>query len=310
MLAIFLKTLPFFALIGLGWCAGRMRAFPAEATSWLTRFVFLFALSALLFRFAAKLSLGQLFDPRFVLAYLVGSCVVWAVAMAVARLRREPLAEAAMEAHTAITGNTGFLGVPMLVVILGPAAAGPVLMMLTLDLLVFTTVITLFVTLARQGAISLRLLRALGLGILRNPMIMSMVAGLLWSALHLPMPQPLDEFLTLLGGAATPGALFAIGASLALRRSTERMGPAAWLSFAKLVLHPLSVGFFALVVFRVEPFAAGVMICAASLPVAGNVYMLAHHFQMAENRVSTSILISTALSILTLPVVIAWAAGH
>jgi len=122
------------------------------------------------------------------------------------------------------------------------------------------------------------------------------------------MPRPADEFLSLLGAAATPGALFAIGASLAGRRA-ERLAPALWISLAKLVLHPLAVGTAALAIFDVQPFAAGVMIAAASLPVAGNVYILAQHFGVAAHRVSTAILVSTAASILTLPFVIHWVGG-
>ena len=83
MLAIFLKTLPFFLLIGTGWLAGRLRAFPPEATAWLTRFVFYFALSAMLFRFSATLDLAALFDLRFAAAYVAGSVVVWALVFAV-----------------------------------------------------------------------------------------------------------------------------------------------------------------------------------------------------------------------------------
>jgi len=309
MLAIFLKTLPFFALIGLGWVAGRTRFFPEEATAWLTKFVFYFALSAMLFRFAANLSLAEIFDTGFVLAYLCGSALVWIVAMAVARIRGEGLAPAAMEAHTAMTGNTGFLGVPMLVVLLGVQAAGPVLMVLTIDMIVFSSLVTMLITGARQGRVSVALLGALAAGLLRNPMIMSMLAGLAWSGLHLPMPAPLDEFTQILGAAATPGALFAIGASLAARRAAERVAPAVWLSFAKLVLHPAAVAVAALWVFRVEPYAAGVMIAAAALPVAGNVYILAHHYGVAQARVSAAILISTAASILTVPAVIAWVTG-
>ncbi len=303
MLPIFIKTLPFFALIGLGWIAGRTRFFPAEATAWLTKFVFYFALSAMLFRFAAGLDLASLFDPRFVLAYLAGSVAVWLLAMGVALARRQPLAEAAMEAHTAMTGNTGFLGVPMLVVLLGPKAAGPVLMVLTIDMVVFSALITALITGARHGRMTLG---ALVTGVVRNPMIVSMAAGLTWGATGVPMPAPLAEFVTLLGAAATPGALFAIGASLAVRSATERVGPAAWLSFAKLILHPLAVGVAALLMFNVDPFAAGVMIAAAALPVAGNVYMLAAHFQVALHRVSAAILISTAASIVTVPMIIAW----
>ena len=139
MLEIFLKTLPFFLLIGTGWLAGWTRFFPQEATGWLTKFVFYFALSAMLFRFAASVDVQRLFDPAFVMAYLGGSLAVWALAMTVARWRGLPLAEAAMEAHTAMIGNTGFLGVPMLVVLLGEGAIGPVLMVLTIDLVVFST---------------------------------------------------------------------------------------------------------------------------------------------------------------------------
>jgi predicted permease len=306
MLAIFLKTLPFFGLIGLGWAAGRVRFFPPEATAALTRFVFYFALSAMLFRFAATLPIEQLFDPAFVAAYLAGSAVVWALCFAVARLRGLPLADAAMEAHTGMTGNTGFLGVPMLVVLLGERAAGPVLMVLTADMIVFSPLITMLITASRHGRVALG---PLLLGLLRNPMIVSMAAGLAWAGLHLPMPAPLAEFLALIGAAATPGALFAIGASLAAT-SAQRVAPAVWLSFAKLVLHPLAVAAAALWLFPVEPFAAGVMIAAAALPVAGNVYILAAYFGVGMQRVSTAILISTAVSILTIPGVIAWVSHH
>lgn len=305
MSEIFLKTLPFFALIGLGWLAGRTRFFPAEATAWLTKFVFYFALSAMLFRFAATLDVADLFSLPFVLAYLSASVAVWAVALIMARARGLPLPEAAMEAHCAMTGNTGFLGVPMLIVLLGERAAGPVLMILTLDMVVFSTLITLLITGARQGRLRLAILRPLALGLVRNPMIVSMLAGLAWSGLRLPMPAPAGEFLAILGAAATPGALFAIGASLA-GRAPERIGPALWLSFAKLVLHPLAVGIAAFVLFPVEPFAAGVMVAAAALPVAGNVYILAQYFNVAVHRVSTAILLTTGASILTIPAVIHW----
>ena len=305
MTEVFLRTLPFFALIGLGWAAGRLRFFPEAATEWLTRFVFYFALSAMLFRFAATLPLAELFDLRFALAYLSGSGAVYALAAAVARLRCRPLAEAAVEAQCAVIGNTGFLGVPMLVMLLGPGAAAPVLMVLSIDLIVFSSLITLLITASRRGRLSPALLGPLVLGLLKNPMVVSMGAGLLWSAGGRPLPGPVDEFMAILGDAATPGALFAIGASLAAR-SAERLSVALWLSFAKLVLHPAAVAAAALLVFAVEPFAAGVMIAAAALPVAGNVYMLARHYGVAPQRVSASILISTVASLVTVTAVIAW----
>lgn len=308
MLPILIKTLPFFALIGLGWLAGRRGLFPAEGVAWLTRFVFYFALSAMLFRFAASLSLGEIFDLRFVLAYLSASLLLYGLVLAVSLLRKRPLAEAAIEAQCAQSGNTGFLGVPMLVMLLGPAATGPVLMVLTIDMVVFSSLITLIVTWARGGGLSAGTARDLALGWLHNPMVVSIVLGLLWSGAGLPLPGPVDDFLALLGSAATPGALFAIGASLAGRGLT-RISDAAWLSFAKLVLHPALVAVAAFWIFRVQPQAAGVMVAAASLPVAGNVYILAQHYAVAPQRVSTAILLSTAASIVTVTAVIAWITG-
>jgi predicted permease len=151
---------------------------------------------------------------------------------------------------------------------------------------------------------SLGILRTVGLGLLKNPMIVSIALGLLVSGFGLPIPKLANEFLSILGAAATPGALFAIGASLS-NKSAERVAVAGWLSFAKLVLHPAAVAFAALVMFPVEPYATGVMIAAAALPVAGNVYILAQHYGVAPSRVSASILISTAASVITISAVIA-----
>lgn len=301
MLTVFLKTLPFFGLIGLGYLAVRLRMFTEEGAVWLTKFVFFFALSAMLFRFAAGIDLTALFDPRFVLAYLIGSSLVWLIGLLAGRARGLPLPEAAMEAQCCMIGNTGFLGVPMLVALMGERAVGPVLMVLTIDMLVFSTLITLIIHASRSGGIRLGTLSPILRGIATNPMILSMVAGLAWAQLHLPIPGPVDDFLSLLGSAATPGALFAIGASLAGRK-IQRLAASGWLSFAKLALHPLAVGAMAWLL-SVDPGAAGVMIAAAALPVAGNVYILAQYFGVAQQRVSTAILISTAISIVTFPLI-------
>ena len=304
MSAILQQTLPFFVLIALGYGAGRAGAFPPPATAALTRFVFFFALPALLFRFASGLALGELWSPTFVAAYLCGSVLVWALALLAAVLRRVPPAIAAMEAQCAVVGNVGFLGIPMLALLLGEAAVGPVVLVLTIDLFVFGSLIVIAVTAARGGRVSPALLGRVSMGLLRNPMIVSIALGLLWSASGLPMPGPASEVLTILGAAATPGALFAIGASLAAL-SAERFAVPAWLSVCKLALHPAAVAVFALGVFDVEPYAATVMIAASALPVAGNVYILAEHYGVAPGRVSAAILISTVASLGTLTGVIA-----
>ena len=292
-------------LIALGYGSGRTGFFSPEATAYLTKFVFYFALSAMLFRFSANLSLEAILDWQFVLAYLSASTVIYVFATVVALRRRVPLTEAAVEAQCAVIGNVGFLGIPMLVLLLGEGAVGPVMMVLAVDLIVFGSLIVILITGSRDGRMSPKILWTVAVGLLKNPMIVSITLGLIVSSLNVAIPLPVNEFLTLLGAAATPGALFAIGASLA-SKSAERLAVAGWLSFCKLVLHPAAVAVAALFFFDIDPYAAGVMIAAASLPVAGNVYILAQHYGVAPTRVSASILISTAASIVSVSLVIAW----
>ncbi|MDJ0859285.1 MAG: AEC family transporter [Dinoroseobacter sp.] len=308
MIAIFLQTLPFFAIISLGYGAGRTGFFTPEATAYLTKFVFYFALSAMLFRFAANLSLAEILDWQFIWAYLAATGVVYVLATVVALIRRIGVEQAAVEAQCAVIGNVGFLGIPMLVLLLGEAAIGPVMLVLAVDLIVFGSLIVILITGSRDGRVSFGVLQSVGLGLLKNPMIVSISLGLIWSAFSIPIPTPMNSFLDILGSAATPGALFAIGASLA-GKSAERVQIAAWLSFSKLVVHPVAVALAALVIFPVSnTYAAGVMIAAAALPTAGNVYILAQHYGVAPARVSATILISTAASIVTVSAVIAWVA--
>jgi predicted permease len=305
MWAIFLETLPFFIVIGLGYGAGRTGFFTDEATAYLTKFVFYFALSAMLFRFSATQPFAEILEWTFVKAYLAASLVIYIAAFIFALMRRVGAAEAAFEAHCAIIGNSGFLGIPMLALLLGPEAVASVILVLGVDLIVFGSLIVIIVTASRSGRLSPMIFVTVAKGLLQNPMIVSIGLGFTWSSFSIALPRVLDDFLVLLGAAATPGALFAIGASLA-SKSAERMSVAVWLSFAKLVLHPAAVAIAALLVWPVEPYAAGVMIATAALPVAGNVFMLAKHYNVAAQRVSAAILISTAASVITVALVIGW----
>lgn len=304
MLPIFLKTIPFFAVIAVGYWAGRTKFFSEEATAYLTKFVFYFALSAMLFRFSANLSLAEVWDTRLVIAYLWGTAFVYGIATIVGFLRGLDVATTAIEAQCAAIGNVGFLGVPMLTLLLGTEAIGPIMLALGVDLIVFSSLIVILVTGSREGASGRMLLKTVGLGLIRNPMIVAIGLGFTWSAFALPIPVPMNDFLAILGGAATPGALFAIGASLAYK-SAEKLHIAGWLSFCKLVLHPALIA-LSMLIFAVDSYKASVVIAAAALPVAGNVYMLAQHYGVAPQRVSATILISTAISIVSVSIVVAW----
>ena len=300
---ILLQLIPFFAIIGLGYGAGVTNIFPPEATAALSKFVFFFALSAMLFRFSANLSLSEIFNLPFIAAYLCGTMLIYLLATSVAIIRRKGMQEAAIEAQCAVIGNVGFLGIPVFILLLGPQSIGPIMLALTVDLILFSSLVVILITVGRDDRISFAVFNKVVLGLLKNPMVVSITLGIIWAYFKLPIPKPMNEFLDTLGAAAAPGALFSIGASLA-GKSTGQIKVASWLSFCKLALHPAAVAFFALYVFDVEPYAAGVMIALAALPVAGNVYIIAQHYNVAPQRASAAILISTVISIVTLTIIL------
>ncbi len=304
MIEILLQTLPFFGLIALGWGAGVTGFFSEEATGYITKFVFYFALSAMIFRFAANLSFADVFNLTSIAAYLGATLVVYLLVTVVALMRGCSVPEAAVEAQCGSIGNIGFLGIPMLALLMGEAAVGTIMIMLAVDLIVFGSLLVVLITGSGRGGVSPAMLKPVVMGLLKNPMVVSMALGLLCSGWAVPIPDPVNQFLAILGAAATPCALFAIGASLA-SKSAERVSVAGWLSFAKLVLHPAMVAVAVYFVFDVDPYVASVLVAASALPVAGNIYIVARHYQVAPSRVSAAILFSTLCSILTVSWVIA-----
>ena len=306
MLSIFLNTLPFFALIGLGYVAGRTGFFSKDANAALTKFVFYFALSAMLFRFASNLSLAELLDWNYMAAYLLATLTIYTGAALFAIFRGEGFEASVIEAQSSVIGNMGWMGLAMLPILLGAEAVGPVMLVLIVDLVFFGPLVVMLIVGHREGRISLNLFRTLGLGLIKNPMVVSIVSGLIWAALAWPVPLLLNRFMEVLAGASTPGALFAIGASMAFVTAKTMRIPTL-LSVNKLLLHPAMVAVSAIWIFALDPFASAVMIACAAMPVAGNVYMIANHYGIDTDRVSVAILISTAASVLTIPLVIQWA---
>ena len=303
MLHIFFNTLPFFALIALGYVAAKRSIFSKEATAHLTKFVFYFALSAMLFKFSSNLALSDILEWDFMAAYLIGSLSLYVLTAMVARFRGESFESAVIEAQCSVIGNMGWMGLAMLPILLGEQAISYVIMVLIIDLMIFGPLIVILLVAHREGQLNLKLLQTIGLGLIKNPLVLSISTGLLWAAFEIPVPDLLNRFMTILGGASTPGALFAIGASMAFAARGQISIP-LYLSINKLIVHPILVGVTALFVFAIDPFASAVMMACAAMPIAGNVYMVATHYGVPSQRISIAILISTTASIATISAII------
>jgi malonate transporter and related proteins len=305
MQAIFSVTLPFFALVLCGYLAARQQVLPENAIPGLNSFVLFFALPCLLFRFGASTPVLELLNPAVLLVYLVSAILLVSFTVAVSLRRRVPLQDAAFAALVAAFPNTGFMGVPLLVALLGKSAAGPVICSVLTDL-VFTSSLCIAVSQLHGTAVHgarVALGRALT-GALSNPLPWSIALGALFSAQHWALPTPLMVVVNMLADAASPVALFTIGAVL-WRAGQHAAGRTPVLdhlpvALVKLLLHPLLV--FALGSAAValgaplSQFQLTVLTLAAALPSASNVSLLAERYGADNGRIARIIMASTVLA--------------
>ncbi len=307
-------TFPFFALVLCGYLAARARLLPQPAIPGLNTFVLYFALPCLLYRFGASTPIAQLLDPAVAGVYLLCALLMVAGTVLATRGPRMGWNDAAFGALVAAFPNTGFMGVPLLVALLGASAAGPVILTIALDMVITTSLCVALSRLDVAGThgMAAALRKALR-GMAGNPMPGAIALGALASALGFTLPGPLDKTIAMLADAASPVALFTIGAVLARSQMNqhERVRPRDYvpIALAKLLLHPLLVwlagqGAIALGA-PLSPAALVVLVLLAALPSASNVALLAERFGAHNGRIAHIILVSTALAFLTFSAAVA-----
>ncbi len=317
MTAILLVTFPFFALVLAGYIAGRRKYLPLDAIPGLNGFVLYFALPCMLYRFGASLPVAKLLDPAAFFTYLLCAILIVSFTLAISFSGRIGLKDASFGALVAAFPNTGFMGVPLLVALLGPQAAGPAILTILVDLIFTSSLCIALSTLGggEQRSASKALKNALR-GVLANPMPWAILLGAVSSALGLRLPTALAQTIGMLADAASPVALFTIGAVLARSYSLTANGhltplpvmqylPAA---IVKLVLHPVLVLLVGCAVIQaglpLSKPALTVMVLVAALPSASNVAMLAERFEADSGRIARIILVTTAASFLTFSVAV------
>jgi malonate transporter and related proteins len=287
MQAILAVTVPFFALVLAGYLAARQHILPESAIPGLNAFVLYFALPAMLLRFGMNTPIFELLNPVMLAVYLLAALLIVFFTIAISLNERVQLKDASFGALVAAFPNTGFMGVPLLVALLGPAAAGPVIMTVLADLFVTSS---LCIALAQAsaggpggaGAAARRALR----GALSNPLPWSIALGAVFSVLGVQLSGPVDVVIRMLADAASPVALFTIGAVLwragqhaHSRTPVKDFVPAALI---KLFVHPLLVFLLGAAAHGlgapISGFQIMVLTLAAALPSASNVSLLAERY--------------------------------
>jgi len=303
-------SLPVFALILAGYLAGKTPIMPAAAVLGLSNFAVYAAVPSLMFRTLSRGGLAQSLDPWVILAYYGGCAVVMAASYLTARrLLRLPADASGVFVLGGSYGNVVLLGIPLTFTLYGDAGLIAISKIIAAHTPILIPTATLLVVIGRAdrggetGAQAA--LGALGTtlkAMARNPIMIAIFAGLLFSALGLGVPRIVDRVLEMLASAAIPAALFALGAGQAGYRVIGEPGEMAAMTAIKLLLHPLAVWILAGPVLGLQPEMVGVATLAAAMPVGINVYLLARQYDVYIEGAGSAMIVSTAASVATVTI--------
>lgn len=307
MLAIFMLVAPVFGLIAIGWCANRVRYIPDETGPLLSQFAFKILIPALLFRAMATMAPPAQSPWLLAGAYAAGVAIIWIVAsLATILLLRRPAIDAPAISFACVFGNGLLLGIPVILSAFGPEAATPVAILLICDTTMLWLLGTLHMELTLRGLSgSLGQLSNTTLDLLRNPIIAPVLLGTLWRWSGFGLPEVFDKLLVLIGSAAIPVSLTALGMTLARYKLAGQTPTLLLIVVLKLFAFPLVTLWLGLQVFGLTPIWAGALAIFTSMPVGANAFIFASRYERAVGSVSAAVAVSVVLSVLTVTATLA-----
>ena len=300
--------LPIFGFIICGYSAGRFRLITDQGIQGIITFVLYFAIPALLFRIVVNNELPGIEDLNVVLTYYSGCFIAFAVSVLFGRtVFSLPLDQLGILGMGSMYSNSVLLGMPLVFTVFGEAGMIPILLIITFHNVLLFPIVIVFIELGRgqrnaprSGAMAV-LLPAFR-GAIENPVIIALAVSFLWAVGGLGIPGPVDIFAELLGKAVAPAALFALGASMAGYRIAGALSESLTMVGFKLFVHPAAVWMLGRYVFNLEPLILAVATITAAVPIGANVFIMAHKYEIYLARVTSAVVISAALSMLTLAV--------
>ena len=301
MASVLTIVLPVFALIAIGWTAGRTRYFAPEAVRHINEYTFWLAVPAFLFRTMAKAELTEL-PVRLWLAFFGAAAVNWIVAtLLVKRLLGRPAVDAPSIAMSSCFGNVVMLGIPITYAAFGESAGGPAAMLVSLHTPGLFLVATLHQVLVAEGAKRgpSGIARELVAELTRNPIIIAIVAGTVWRMTGFGLHPAVDRVLLLLGQSSVATALVGLGLSLVAFAIKGQLPTLSMILVLKLVAMPTLAWMLAFHVLDLAPVAAAVVVLFAAMPTGANAYVFAGRDGHAENSASGAVALGTALSVIT-----------
>lgn len=298
-LSILELTLPFFAVVALGYAAGRTNMIDPKSAGSINVFVFYFAMPALVIGALARQDIAAILDWRFLGGWLAAALILFVLGMFFAKsFFKATRQEMALFGQGASIANIGFLAIPIVGATFGPEGVRLSAAALIIDLMVMIPLSIMIIESAGGGTPGAAVKRSL-IGAIRNPFAVAIMVGVALSASGIGLPGAAGTFSNFLGGAAAPAALFALGMSLSQRSVGENLTPVISMSFLKLVVHPLVVA-LTLYLLGLPASIVTMGTIIAAMPVAQNVYVMAEHYGVMARRSSAAILLSTVVAVFTI----------
>ncbi len=299
-------TAPLFLLVLLGYALTRWGRWPKPVADALTRFVFSIAIPALLFHLMSDFSRLPPVDARLLIAYFGACMVVFLLARFIAArfFRLDGVAQSVF-ALGGIFANNVMLGIPLAKVTLGEQSLPVISLVLVFNALVLWTLVTVSVEWARHRALSWSGYVQAAKAVLANPVVASILLGTGWGLAALPLPAFVDRTLALVGEAAVPLSLIALGMGLAEYGIREGWRVSAAITALKLVVQPAVVWLLARAL-SLPPLETKAIVLLAALPVGANVYLMSRQFDTLGGPVAASLVLSTALAVVTTPLLLVW----
>jgi malonate transporter and related proteins len=301
LVGLFNLLAPFFGLIGLGFLCGKVVKRPAEGLAWMQFFLIYVSLPCLFYTLIADKPLSQLTNWPFIVATTVCTYCAFALSFAAGMWHTRDMPQSVMQGVAGAYSNIGYMGPPLILSALGPAASPPVVLIFVFDNLLLFSLVPLLMAIA--GVEKRSLATTIGdivVKVVTHPFNIATVIGVLASYTEFHPPAAVDRIVTWLSGAAAPCALFLLGVTVALRPLERIPGEVPALVLIKLVLHPLLVwvllsamGDFG----STWTYAAVVM---AALPPALNIFVISTQYNVGVERASACVLIGTIVSMVTL----------
>ena len=302
---------PIFGIVLVGWVSARAGVFGRGAIDGIVDFVFTVAIPLLLFRTLATAGLPDDIPWSVLLSYYLGTYAVFAIGMLVAgTIFRKGLSEQGAFAGSGCFSNLVLLGIPIVLAVFGEAASVPLFLVIGVHnaVLLPLLVIVLGMGQNRTGAL-LGGLRETLVDLMRNPLVIGLVGGVVYGRIGPPLPGPIDEMIRMLGTAGAPVALFALGGTLARYRISGYFAEASVISVLKLGVQPLIVWLLATRVFELNPTWAGVITLLSAMPTGVNVFIFTSKYGAGTATAGTTIVLSTALGAGTVSALI-WLIEH